>query len=75
MSTPFVYGKIATLENFTDREKETELLVKNFSSSASVIRVRNALVEKEILDHHNGRYLFQDPMYRFWLMDSYFKTN
>jgi len=37
MNTPFVFGKIARNENFTDREKETALLVSNFSSHINTI--------------------------------------
>ena len=31
MDTPFIYGRIAEKENFTDREQETQMLVQNFS--------------------------------------------
>lgn len=37
MNTPFVFGKIAQSENFTDREKETALLVSNFNSLINTI--------------------------------------
>lgn len=37
MNTPFVYGRIADSVNFTDREKETELLVQNFTSLINTI--------------------------------------
>ena len=37
MDTPFVFGKIAKSENFTDREKETTQLVTNFSSLINTI--------------------------------------
>ena len=37
MNTPFVFGKIAKSENFTDREKETSLLVSNFNSLINTI--------------------------------------
>lgn len=37
MNTPFVFGKIARSENFTDREKETALLVSNFNSLINTI--------------------------------------
>ena len=33
METPFVFGKIATDQNFTDRRVETERLLQNFSKS------------------------------------------
>lgn len=31
MDAPFIYGRIAEKENFTDRERETEMLVQNFT--------------------------------------------
>ena len=37
METPFIFGKIATEKNFTDREKETADLVRNFTSLTNTI--------------------------------------
>ena len=37
METPFIFGKIATEKNFTDREKETADLVQNFMSLINTI--------------------------------------
>lgn len=37
METPFVFGKIATEKNFTDREQETACLVQNFVSLINAI--------------------------------------
>lgn len=37
METPFVFGKIATDKNFTDREQETAILVKHFKSLINTI--------------------------------------
>lgn len=37
METPFVFGKIATDKNFTDREQETACLVQNFKSLINTI--------------------------------------
>ena len=37
METPFIFGKIATEKNFTDRELETATLVQNFSSLINTI--------------------------------------
>ena len=37
METPFVFGKIAADKNFTDREKETDCLVQNFTSLVNTI--------------------------------------
>lgn len=37
METPFIFGKIATEKNFTDREVETASLVQNFTSLINTI--------------------------------------
>ena len=37
METPFVFGKVATEKNFTDREKETAELVQQFTSLINTI--------------------------------------
>ena len=37
MKTPFVYGRIATEDDFTDREDETRLLVTHFSSLVNTV--------------------------------------
>ena len=37
METPFVFGKIATEKDFTDREQETACLVQNFTSLINTI--------------------------------------
>ena len=37
METPFIFGKIATEKNFTDREAETANLVQNFTSLINTI--------------------------------------
>jgi hypothetical protein len=39
METPFVFGKIASDKNFTDRKAETERLVSNFVSSVHTILI------------------------------------
>ncbi|MFR9534969.1 MAG: ATP-binding protein [Rikenellaceae bacterium] len=37
MNTPFIFGKIAQSENFTNRESETARLIQNFSSLINTI--------------------------------------
>lgn len=39
METPFIFGKIATEKNFTDREQETSYLVSHFTSLINTIIV------------------------------------
>jgi hypothetical protein len=41
-------------------------------TSANVTRARRSLIEKDILDDRAGTLSFQDPMYSYWLADSYF---
>ncbi len=63
MDTPFVYGKIARSENFTDRENETALLVNNFNSLVNTIIIsprrwgKSSLVARaaEIAERGNDR--------------------
>jgi hypothetical protein len=39
METPFVFGKIASEKNFTDRKTETEQLISNFTSRINTILI------------------------------------
>jgi uncharacterized protein len=39
METPFIFGRIASDKNFTDRKDETERLVLNFCSSVNTIMI------------------------------------
>ena len=39
MEAPFIFGKIATDDNFTDREQETAHLVANFKSLINTILI------------------------------------
>jgi hypothetical protein len=41
-------------------------------TSANVIRIREALLEKEILDHTGEGLKFLDPCYAHWLKTRYF---
>ncbi len=43
------------------------------NSSASVIRSKQALIEKDILDDQGGKLSFQDPIFAYWLKHEYFK--
>lgn len=44
----------------------------NISSATSVVRSRIALVKGDILDDKDGKVVFQDPIYAFWLKTRYF---
>jgi hypothetical protein len=51
METPFVFGKIATDVNFTDREQETAWLVQNFTSLINSIIISPRRWGKSSLVH------------------------
>lgn len=41
-------------------------------TSANVIRIKKALIKKEIIDIQNNAFIFLDPVYRHWLQYFYF---
>ncbi|MBT3384112.1 MAG: ATP-binding protein [Prolixibacteraceae bacterium] len=41
-------------------------------TSANVIRIKKALIKKEIIDVQNSAYIFLDPVYKYWLEFYYF---
>lgn len=51
MEAPFIFGRIATDENFTDREKETEHLVNNFKSLINTVIISPRRWGKSSLVH------------------------
>ena len=51
MDTPFIFGKIATEKNFTDREQETINLVSNFKSLINTIIISPRRWGKSSLVH------------------------
>lgn len=70
METPFIFGKIATEKNFTDREQETAWLVQNFTSLTNTIIIsprrwgKSSLVNKA-----TQTALQQDPQLRICHID------
>ena len=70
METPFVFGRIATDRNFTDREVETDILKNNFKSLINTIIIsprrwgKSSLVNKAAQQS-----LKEDPQLRIVQMD------
>jgi uncharacterized protein len=54
METPFVFGRIVSAQNFTDRKKETERLVLNFNSSVNTIMISPRRWGKSSLVEHSA---------------------
>lgn len=59
METPFVFGKIATEKNFTDRENETACLVQNFVSLINTIIISPRRWGKSSLVHKAAQLAMQ----------------
>lgn len=57
METPFVFGKIATDQNFTDRRGETERLLQNFRSLTNTIIISPRRWGKSSLVIHTAKQL------------------
>lgn len=73
METPFVFGKIATEKNFTDRIEETATLVAHFLSLINTIIISPRRWGKSSLVNKAGEVSFQDPIYVYWLKTRYFR--
>jgi len=55
MEAPFIFGRIATDKNFTDRETETEHLVNNFSSLINTVIISPRRWGKSSLVHRASK--------------------
>jgi uncharacterized protein len=72
MNTPFVYGKIATDNNFTDRHIETELLVSDFLSGINTLLISPRRWGKSSLVNHAANIAKQaDNKLKFCFIDLY----
>lgn len=60
MDTPFIYGALATGENFTDREEETRRLVINFKSLINTIIISPRRWGKSSLVHKSAEIACQE---------------
>lgn len=70
--TPFVYGKVATDDNFIDREKETRLLASGFSSLINQILISPRRWGKSSLVRHAAQIAAsQDEKLRFVFVDMF----
>lgn len=64
----------AVLEGVEQLSSRETILQYDLGTSANVIRIRQALVQREILDTiEEGKINFLDPVYKHWLKRYYFK--
>jgi AAA+ ATPase superfamily predicted ATPase len=63
----------AILANETQLSSQSTLEKYRMGTSANIARIKKALLEREIIDIIGDKIEFQDPMYRYWLQEYYFK--
>ncbi len=72
METPFTYGRLAVLNNFTNRKKEVQQLTENFSMLVNTVLIsprrwgKSSLVEKA-----TGEAAKKDKQLRFCMIDAF----
>jgi hypothetical protein len=65
----------AILEETEQHSSKGNLIKYNLGTSANVIRIKQALVSREILDIRENKIYFMDPVYKSWLKKYYFKIS
>ncbi len=64
----------AVIHNVEQLSSKATIQEYRLGTSANVLKVKKALVNKEIIDIQNGTVTFLDPFYRYWLKKYFFKT-
>ena len=65
---------IKALANGVEKFSTAEIIrTYDLGSSANVVRVRKALVDKEVIDIYGSTMEFIDPLYRQWIIRVYMK--
>jgi uncharacterized protein len=73
LSTTQINFLRAVLDDATKLSSKENLQTYRFGTSANVLRIKDALINKEIIDGDNNKYYLLDPMYEHWLRNIYFK--
>ena len=68
----FLRAILEGVEQFSSKETLTQY---NMGTSANVLKIKQALFNKEITDKEGEKLVFLDPLYKHWLEKKYFKTN
>ena len=73
LSTTQIYFLKAVLANEAQLSSRETLKKYKLGTSANIIRIKRALLEREIIDITGDKINIQDPMYSHWLRKYYFK--
>lgn len=63
----------ALINNVAQLSSKKSLQEYRLGTSANITRIKNALINKEIIDVKGDIILFLDPIYKHWLRNFYFK--
>lgn len=63
----------AVINNVEQLSSKATIQEYRLGTSANVLKVKKALVNKEIIDIQNGTVTLLDPFYRYWLKKYFFK--
>lgn len=72
LSNTQVYFLDAAMKN-EDKLSSKDVIKKyRLGTSSNVNRIKQALINKEIIEIHDGKIFFNDPLYKEWLKRTYF---
>lgn len=63
----------AVLSGANQLSSQENIAEFQLGTSANVVKIRKALINKEILDMSQNKIFFLDPVFRKWLLEYYFK--
>lgn len=64
----------AILNNASQLSSKSTINEFKLGSSANVLKIRNALIKREVIDIQLGDISFMDPLYKYWIKKYYFKV-
>ena len=73
LSTTQVNYLQALLDGVSKLSSKKTIAKYDLGTSANVVRIKSALINREIIDEYGGHIYIQDPVYGIWLRDYYFR--
>ena len=63
----------AVINNVEKLSSQATIIEYQLGTSANVLKIKKALVNKELIDIQNESVIFLDPVYKYWLKKYFFK--
>lgn len=67
----FLHALINKVEQLSSKRT---ILNYQLGTSANVVKIKRALINREIIDINKGQVIFLDPLYKYWLNKHFFKA-